>query len=491
MSSSGSKGSSLKVGRGGCPKQQSSRAVSSSKKSQVSPVNASSLVRNDVKYDEWRSAVGLPSKILGEAALWNESSPPLLRDILTKARRIPKWMSNLKSPELAHAAEYRHDETRRVCAVIEWHMGQSSSAFDMHDQGDDQLKAAICDITRVSRSVKQALWDSEPPNEMELRTHVDSLMNVIYPDDGGAIVHRLQRSLKLPKAGVTPAISSIQPDALDVIRLPEIRAYGEDNCVELSCYSGSKVPRVLHIVHCVTEYESLGVDGERQTLMGIASAMHHRLALGFDDQLVFGIIHTKIADFRVVAAAWQEGQIVVYNLDRFKLQVPIEALRFYLLIREIKRIGLGYCDAIEMAGSNLSFAAFDGQGIPNPWEPSASRSSRHSKGSLDDVDEVEEINSDDGAEIEADEESQLVWADLEEAVLLWRSGTDACNPDPKPTQGIDSDIELQRTDSYSGDQATQGQRANLEYLETPTSTDLEPSTVDQSLEIGEPYSNLG
>ncbi|QRV78640.1 hypothetical protein RhiJN_06655 [Ceratobasidium sp. AG-Ba] len=485
MSNSGSRsrtrGQQDSVSQSGGPQQPASRAGQSS----TSTISASALARDDTKFAQWQHAARLAQVIRDLDMTQPDSCPASIRQLLLAAKRIPEWVSEIESIHLAQVAELYPKKTRDLCMRIRGNLALPTNAklFETHHEEDRELITLIPHIIDLSDRTEVFLLDHQAcPNEAELRTGVDLLLYRIFPRDSD-IVHMLERSLKLPEVGMRPVVSSVKPDAIDVIRLPSLEPYRGGICDRLSCFFASKPPDRLQVVHCVTEFKSKG-KGERQVLMGIVSAMYQRYALGIDNQLVFGIIQDDGLYFRVVAAKWQAGKIEVYNLGVFHLNQSIATLRFFVLLREIRRIGEGYLNEIIYAMDRSDASTIIGQVSSKPWVRPKPKSSRHSKSSLHSVDEADD-SDDDGNQTEAGDESGLMSAELEAAVLSWSYRIYPHGTDRSPTQHTDEDSDLDQSCLLSGTaQLTKGENTNLRPSETSSSSESDFSTLDNSPEIG-------
>ncbi|QRV93419.1 hypothetical protein RhiJN_21437 [Ceratobasidium sp. AG-Ba] len=471
------------------PQQPASRARQSS----ASDHSAAALACDEAKFTEWQHAARLAPVIRDLDMTQPNSWPATIRQLLLAAKRIPTWVSDMESTHLAQVVERYPKQTRDLCTRILGNLTFPTSArlFELHDEEDPELTTAIPEIIRISHRTNVLLCDSQAcPNEAELRAGVDLLLWEIFPRDGH-IVHMLQRSLKLPEVGVQPVVASVELDAIDVIRFPSLGPYSLDMRYRLSCFSASQPPVRLEVVHCVTSYES-NVKGERQAQMGIVSAMYQRCALGIKDQFVFGIIHKDGLNFRVIAAKWQYGKIDVYTLGVFHLDQSIAMLRFFLLLREIRRIGHGYRNEIIHAMDRRDSFTIIGQISSKPWVPSKFKSVRHSGSSSDSVDETDESDDDhdDQTEVSASDESRFARTELEAAVLSWSSRIDPCSTDRSPTPYMDADLDLDLNQSclLSGmNKLVEGESTNLWPLGTSPSSECGLSALVNSLEIGVVY----
>ncbi|KAF8594588.1 hypothetical protein BDV93DRAFT_160708 [Ceratobasidium sp. AG-I] len=113
-----------------------------------------------------------------------------------------------------------------------------------------------------------------------------------------------------------------------------------------SCIARPSPPDGLLVLHMVNEYKRDTL-GANHVLMGLAAGLYQRRALGFEDHFVFGTIHLEKIRLKVVAAAWENGKIVVYQLKVFDMRDTISMVQYYLLVRAINAIAREYCDAID------------------------------------------------------------------------------------------------------------------------------------------------
>ncbi|QRV77448.1 hypothetical protein RhiJN_05463 [Ceratobasidium sp. AG-Ba] len=443
-----------------------------------SSLSVSVLVRNPSLFQQWTDAVHLIQDI--QTIDRNDILLKPLCDILESAKLIPRWLVRAESSQLASSQQFR-SEIELLCADIEEDatLPLERRDFQPHDQNDTELQSAINPILSACRITKRLLENLNPrPNEADLRTPVDALMQFLHNIEETNIHHSHECLLKVPEVPPPVRIASVKPDAADMILFPTLRGYDSVTGPQLSCHYLSSQPLTLLVVHCVTEYKSLDAKGDCQALVAIVSAMYQRLALGFDKHLIFGIIHSYGVDYRVVAAVWRDDKINIYHLGSFHLQVPPSALRFYLLMREIRKLGNEYREEIMQAGRRSPFSTITIESIPKAWAPFNPKSTGRNPGPLENIGEAAEHDG-------AYEEDQLDEAEFNQEIAAWCSdvASHVTGSEVVDSTDLDSNFEQPCVLDEASPKPEQG-CGTLEQSESSSSQSSEFSTPDNSPPLG-------
>ncbi|QRV92280.1 hypothetical protein RhiJN_20298 [Ceratobasidium sp. AG-Ba] len=385
--------------------------------------SVSALVRNDLLFQQWSDAVHLIHEI--KSIDQNDILLKPICDVLESAKLIPRWLFHAEPSQLASTEHYR-SEIELLCADIEEDaaLPPEQRDFQPHDHDDTELQVAINHILSASRITKRLLETINPrPNKADLRTPIDALMQFLHNIEDTNILHSHECLLKVPEVPPPFGIASVKPDAADVMLFPTLRGYDSITGLQLSCHYSSSPPPTLLVVHCVTKYKPLDAKGDRQALVAIVSAMYQRLALGFDKHFIFGIIHNYGVDYRVVGAIWQGEKINIYHLGIFHLQLPGSALRFYLLMREIRKLGKNYREEIIGAGRRRAFSPISVESLPKAWAPFNPKSSGPDPGPLNNIGEADERN-------ETYQQDQFDIAEFNQEIAAWCASVEKNPRDP-------------------------------------------------------------
>ncbi|KAG9079368.1 hypothetical protein FS749_008574 [Ceratobasidium sp. UAMH 11750] len=119
--------------------------------------------------------------------------------------------------------------------------------------------------------------------------------------------------------------------------------------------------------------------------MGMASGLYQRRSIGFSDQYVFGTAFHGKQWLSVFAGSWVNGtslharakapssaeKIVIYTLGSFCLTSTVDMFRYYLLMRETRRLTLEYKASIEGHALELAASIARSHSGIHSWPPQA------------------------------------------------------------------------------------------------------------------------
>ncbi|CAE6376300.1 unnamed protein product [Rhizoctonia solani] len=191
-------------------------------------------------------------------------------------------------------------------------------------------------------------------------------------DSGGAselVKYRNERELKVPQ--VQCGKYNVEKTKADGVMYLDVPDFGPYQHIELNTPATAFLQKGfgdnLYVVHCVAEFKR-EEDGSNQGMMGMVSGLYQRAVLQMPGQFVFGVLHSEKVLFKVVAGIWQGDKIRLYEIGSYNLVDPIAALRFYLVVRGIQRLGSSYEQELRSSAEALS-----AQVMNNPpsreWHP--------------------------------------------------------------------------------------------------------------------------
>ncbi|CUA77375.1 hypothetical protein RSOLAG22IIIB_12706 [Rhizoctonia solani] len=216
---------------------------------------------------------------------------------------------------------------------------------------------------------------------MDRRVCIDHLITHIFESDGiKTLKYGTEQKIKLPKAEGFK-VATATTDGIVYMDVPGFQPY--DGSAEFRDCGSAFVPKPkrLKVIHCVAEYKE--GSGKNQALMGIVSGLYQKRILRKGHQLVFAIFHEDIDILRVVAGGWEDGWIHLYQVGNYSLRNPLQAIKFYLVIRCIRQIGQHYLQELRQSEMQLEIDLTD--------DPPVDEWAKEEKGSTS-----EDLNEPDG-----------------------------------------------------------------------------------------------
>ncbi|KAG8703942.1 hypothetical protein FRC08_002543 [Ceratobasidium sp. 394] len=311
---------------------------------------------------------------------------------------------------LAPIARFLPQQLDGMISDILWSLHESSSnryipgfIFELHEEQDRDLESALFPIFYTARIYGRILLRRRfVPHTPEARIGVENLLAFAYDvaDDERWLMHLIERELRLPRANVPGVeVALVKPDAVHMMLAQPMPAYNYHRD-KVSCLYLPAPPEYCQMVHCVAEY-GIGAAGKHRALMGITSGLYQRRSVGIYDQFVFGIFQVRLCVFEVIAGIWRDDKIEICKLGEFGLEGTLGCVSFYLLNREIKKLGLEYMERICRQGSIIGPRVGILTKLTDwmPWDPRRDYAS-----DMNEVMVQEEANESEGEDKSVDEE---------------------------------------------------------------------------------------
>ncbi|KAG8735529.1 hypothetical protein FRC12_018027 [Ceratobasidium sp. 428] len=276
--------------------------MSESADSRFSP--ASIVCKNAEIFKLWANEVQcspLPERL---AIVDPEALPEPLVTMVKESKRIPKWVFDEESKH------YCHFKLRYPIEMDYFDRRRNEGREEPSDPtAADLLVDAFPYILSISEQHRD-LWESGNAlfvNERNLRQPIDSLTTQIWcskPGSREGFKSRLECKLKLPSTEAVK-IQDCIADSVTFLYFPSlpIQMFSLELRKGLACTSIE--PQFLELVHWVTEFKLVDLDGvRRQICYGMVSSLWQRRAIGRMNDFVFGTAHAATS-MTVYAARWE------------------------------------------------------------------------------------------------------------------------------------------------------------------------------------------
>ncbi|KAG8710250.1 hypothetical protein FRC09_000224 [Ceratobasidium sp. 395] len=276
--------------------------MSESADSRFSP--ASIVCKNAEIFKLWANEVQcspLPERL---AIVDPEALPEPLVTMVKESKRIPKWVFDEESKY------YCHFKLRYPIEMDYFDLRRNEAREESSDPtAADLLVDAFPYILSISEQHRD-LWEPGNAlfmNEPNLRQPIDSLTAHTWRSKPGSrerFKSRLECKLKLLSTEAVK-IQDCIADSVAFLYSPSlpIQMFSPQLRNGLACTSIE--PQFLELVHWVTEFKLVDLDGvRRQTCYGMVSSLWQRRVLGRMNDFVFGTAHAATS-MTVYAARWE------------------------------------------------------------------------------------------------------------------------------------------------------------------------------------------
>ncbi|CEL57268.1 hypothetical protein RSOLAG1IB_08480 [Rhizoctonia solani AG-1 IB] len=273
-----------------------------------------------------------------------------MRYIQRASIRFPSWLANKNSPNLCILPAGYQKWVEKLISKL-----SRNPTYSLSGDEDPDLPSFLRPLLHICERQTRLSALGRQHTEMDIRAVIDSLVIYTYEaEQMRTLRYSAEQTLKLPFIRTKNFdVATITADGVHSLEITDLDLNEEYKfCEIVSAIKGvgAKTPTALSLVHCVTEYKRTG-SGVNGAMMGMVSALYQKRVLGLD-HFVFGIYQCRTEFIRIVAAAWQDNKIKVYEVGSYSLKCPVQVIQFYFVLREIKRLGYEYAD--EVKSSNFA-----------------------------------------------------------------------------------------------------------------------------------------
>ncbi|CAE6482904.1 unnamed protein product [Rhizoctonia solani] len=320
-----------------------------------SVITAASVLarKNEDEFKQWVTAVRLGTDII--TSIPSGSPYDAIHTIQQESKRFPHWLALESSSQLQHVGgAYRLVKTL-LCATVS--QASTFGVINFHHQDDSELSSAIGVILQTCFRNKTLRRRSCQPTKMDRRIIIDTMLDHICDyDENTFFKYGTEQYVKLPKAeNKRFHVSNTKADGVLYLDIPDFPAYLANagfREVGSAFIPGRRVN--LEVIHCITKFKRDG-SGKNQALMGIVSGLYQKKVLNMAHQLVFGIFQHQKDFLQVVAGAWRDNRIHVYNVGSYSLSNPLHTVRLYLVLRGIRKLAHTYLEQLRESQEQLEY----------------------------------------------------------------------------------------------------------------------------------------
>ncbi|CAE6455391.1 hypothetical protein ACGC1H_005766 [Rhizoctonia solani] len=337
--------------------------------SNSSQITSASVLAQIPQFKQWANKVRLNRTII----LVVPENPPnssntqydRIRSLKEVSSVFPAWLTEVNSPGFSHIAVAHVPLKEKLCSyllsAIATNRATTTTAVDL------ELYRSIGYILQICLRQKKLNEAYDDPTKMDRRVSIDYLLAYICESDGiDTIKYSTEQKIKLPKVrGFN--VSTTKADGVVFMDIPDFDPFEKsEELRDLGSTFSPGPPKRLKVIHCVAEYKRDG-GGTNQALMGIVSGLYQKKVLNIAHQLVFGVYHVSADILQVIAGAWQGGWIRVYKVGKYSLRDPMDAVQFYFVMREIRRIGQLYLEELRQSEMDFTLRLMD-QAPVDEWD---------------------------------------------------------------------------------------------------------------------------
>ncbi|EUC55206.1 hypothetical protein RSOL_100900 [Rhizoctonia solani AG-3 Rhs1AP] len=328
---------------------------SPSRHSTLSTITAASILakKGEREFKQWATAVQLDRDII--TSIPSGSPYDAIYTLQQESKQFPPWLASESSSQLQHiGGSYRLVKTS-LCASAS--QASTFGVINFHQQNDPELSSAIGVILQTCFHNQTFRRRSCQPTKMDRRIIIDTMLNHLCEyDENTSFKYSTEQYVKLPNAENEKFhVSNTKADGVLYLDIPDFPAYlanAEFREIGSAFIPGRRAN--LEVIHCITKFKR-GGSGKNQALMGIVSGLYQKKVLNVAHQLVFGIFQHQQDFLQVVAGAWRDNRIQVYNVGSYSLSNPVHTVRLYLVLRGIRKLAHTYLGQLRESQTQLEY----------------------------------------------------------------------------------------------------------------------------------------
>ncbi|CUA76942.1 hypothetical protein RSOLAG22IIIB_06406 [Rhizoctonia solani] len=344
----------------------------SSGNSTASDVTSASVLCSSPQFQTWATKVRLNSKVNSSIPSHPTFQP--LRDLKNLSNGFPTWLTdaNLLQPQLIFEA--LHADTTELRDELIRRQNDPKESINLHLHNDIKLHLfSLQIILNACHHMRLLGTHTRKPTEADRRHSLDTLLAHICEMDndnaGVSAKYSTDQELKLPLVSLENCnVIKVKADDVMYLDVPNFAPYHHGEMqIPAKAFCQKGLPDILQVIHCVAKFKR-EEDGSHQGMTAMVSGLYQRAVLQMPGQFVFGVFHSQMVIFKVVAGIWQDGKIQLYEIGSYSLTIPIHALQLYFVLRGIHRLAGSYDRELRSAANALLAQVMNNPPLPE-WHP--------------------------------------------------------------------------------------------------------------------------